>query len=321
MITPPSLRDFIALVAATTLAAPVLGQTPPVNDATHVSVELDSGWTLESAIVNDGLVGFFAWIPQAEVTAGNVYMAWIEHVGDGAWVMYGWDNGTSADAVHAIETELGNTTALDGVSTLEIDNSRLTTTDPCGGGGIQPGGPGGVAMPSGVTVTDPSAPLVAAVAGDPPLATAVVNALTASGASAAPDLSQMLVRTSLCPGVAEFDAAMTSIALGIQTETTMQVAGVNDPTAIAAVAGCWPCFPWVYRVYISGWTPWSCTGVTATLDGCDYTGCTRTRRYYLVSVRIDCSTVLGPIVTETEGPRNLDGREPNCDGSCPDNPS
>ena len=163
-------RIAAAMVA---LAASSHAQSP--IDAEHVSVALDSGWTLESAAVNDELVGFFAWIPEDQVTPGNVDLAWLEHVGGGAWAMYGWTTGDAANAVAAIEAELGDPTALDGVDTLAIDASEAPT-DPCDPT-IQPGGQGGTAMPNGITATDPAAPLMNAVADDDALAVATLDAL------------------------------------------------------------------------------------------------------------------------------------------------
>lgn len=220
VITPPRCRKIFGVAVTAALALSGNAQTPPaINGVAHVSVELDSGWTLESAIVNNELVGFFAWIPQAEVTSGNVYLAWVEHVGGGAWAMYGWTTGDAANAVYAIEAELNDLGALKGVDTFEIDQSQ-TTTDECGG--IQPGNAGGgVVIANGVTVTDPAAPLMASVAGDPVVAGNIVGILASSGASAAPGISEMLVGTSLCPGVANGDVVFSYLANDIAVQTSV----------------------------------------------------------------------------------------------------
>lgn len=289
---------------AAALALPGTAQTPPpIDDVAHVSVELDSGWTLESAIVDGELVGFFAWIPQAEVTPGNVYLAWLEHVGGGAWTMYGWTTGDAANAVAAIEEELGDATSLDGVNTLDIDGSLLTD-DPCDTG-IQPGGPGGTAMPSGVTTTDPAAPLMEAVADDPTTAIPLLDALAQSGASAAPGLSDLLITASLCPGTPQSDVALTLAAY----ESPFDFAPGEDVEDILATAACGGgvCFPWTWIDW-APWTAWSCTGgptytnFTSLCAGCKYTGCTRSRWGIRRFRKVDCSEIIIGIPTKSEGP-------------------
>ncbi|MEO1585066.1 MAG: hypothetical protein AAFR96_10930 [Planctomycetota bacterium] len=56
------IRTLITLSLSAFTVAPAASQT--VQDVALVSVELDSGWTLESAVVNNELVGFSRGFPK-----------------------------------------------------------------------------------------------------------------------------------------------------------------------------------------------------------------------------------------------------------------
>ncbi|MEO1716977.1 MAG: hypothetical protein AAFR76_07665 [Planctomycetota bacterium] len=315
MITPPRCRKIFGLAVGVALTLSGNAQTPPpINDVAHVSVELDSGWTLESAIVNNELVGFFAWIPQAEVTPGNVYLAWLEHVGDGAWIMYGWADGSAANAVSAIESAVNDAGALDGVDLNQIDNDPLFL-DPCDPG-IQPGGQGGTAMPAGVTVNDPAAPIVNAVAGDPSTAVPLLDALSLSGASAAPGLSQSIVSQSLCPGISDLDASLNRVMHEIMTSIPFTYDGGATMAALASCGGL--CIPST-RTWTTSLAPVCTPGGTfivgaSGLTACRYT-CTQREFYWVRTVDIWCNVGIS-FTTAVVGvtvniPWGL------CDGPCP----
>lgn len=293
--------------------------TPPPEDISHVSVELDSGWTLESAIVDGELVGFFGWLPPTAVTPGNVNLVWLEHVGDGAWAMSGWADTDAATAVAAIEDYLQDDTSLDGVDSNSIDESQRQLAG-CGDadadGPFEPGGPiQGEPMPSGVTTSDPTAPIAAAAANDPTTAPAILTILELAGATVAPTLSQSLVQPSTCDGVTDLDATLNMVAMFIADETHF---AYESGSIGVLLAGCgWPCWPGVV-VDITTYSRWTCnpSGTFVTLAAgqcrCRYTGCTRTWQRTVQEVDFWCN-VIRTVTTGTEGPTTKDVWKDCCD--------
>lgn len=268
------------------------------------SIELDSGWTLESAVVDNELLGFFAWIPESEVTPGNVHLAWLEHVGGGAWVMVGWNDSTSANAVGAIAIYLGDETALEGVDTESIDGSVIQR-DNCGGPVITSGGE---AMPAGATQSDPASPLLEAIAGQPG-AVAISQILAQSGASVAPGLTELMLANSPCPGVSELDSTMSNIAVLIAENTEIAFAPEEQETVAAIASNCGLCLPWTWTQW-GPWSTWTCTGGPTPIAGaggscgCRYTGCTRTRTGNRRHRDIFCTVTTIATVAQTQGPQN-----------------
>lgn len=306
----------LALSAAAAIAVATPAQQ--IEDVIHVSVPIESGWTLESAVVDGELVGFFAWIPDAEVTPGNVYLAWLEHAGDGAWIMYGWTEGNAANAVSAIEAALNEPTALDGVDLAEIDPEPLFL-DPCDPG-IQPGNQGGTAMPSGVTTTDPAAPIVNAVAGDPETAVPLLDALALSGASAAPGLSQAIVTQSVCPSVSDLDATINRVIHDIDDSIPFSYDGGSTMAALGLCGGF--CIPST-RTWTTALAPNCTPGGTFVanwggLTACQYS-CTRREFYWVRSVNIFCDVSIS--FTSAIVPITVSVPWGVCDGPCPALPS
>lgn len=229
-------------------------------------------------------------------------------------MMHGWADGSAASAVTAIESAVNDATALDGVNINQIESDPLFR-DPCDPG-LQSGGQGGTAMPAGVTVNDPAAAIVHAVAGDPSTAVPLLDALSLSGASAAPGLSQSIVSQSLCPGISDLDASLNGLMHEIMTSIPFTYDGGATMAALASCGGL--CIP-SSRTWTTSLTPVCTPGGTFIAGASGLTArrysCTQREFYWVRTVNIGCS--VGLSFTTAVVPVTVNIPWGLCDGPCP----
>ena len=294
-----------------------------VEPAAYVSFEIqDTEWTLFPVITaDDTLVGFFGYMPDEFVVGDNVSLLWlIPDNSNGTWSMYGWSH-TDLKVVSQYLDQITNTPnvlADTGLDVFAGDPQPITEPQ---------------SMPFGIAEDDPAAPIVEATQ-DPLIA----SALIAVGAAGAPNLTEALNLQPIGCDIAIVDGSgvystldmmMAFYARGVQDQLAVWPSdGVGlsiDATGYYQDPEAWCCWPITYTVY-GAWSPWNCTGgtppgsPTVGVGSCTWTGCTRCRPTFVVTVNWNCVTgsFAGPIDC-TAPSTEVRSRHPEAD--CPPVPS
>lgn len=284
--------------------------------AEYVSFGVEgSDWELFPVITSDDtFVGFFGHLPQDQVVGNNVSLLWlVPDNGDGSWSMYGWSH-TDLKFVSNYLDDLTGTEQVLADTGLDIfSNSSEQISQP-------------KSMPNGIAEDDPAAPVVAAT-GDP----AIASALVTIGAAGAPNLTQAVnmqphndcIALNAEPGFTELDIDLAYKSRVIQESMTVWLAdeildsleatGLDQDESSLRACICWPI---TYTVY-GAWSPWSCTGgPTVGVGTCTWTGCTRCRPTFVVTVNWNCTTgsFAGPMDCP---PATTEVRQRHPEAGCP----